>query len=984
MNADRPRVLIEDWLPVRELGIESVRERSALHSLPPISFLHVWWARRPLVTSAAVVLGGLLPAWSRNLRAQFSNENSLADAESYHHFFLRLVGILGNPIEAAETAEKNRMLGVKAKANPFTYSQAYRNYPAEEDLDLMRRLLKRTWGEVPSVMDPTAGGGSIPFSAARLSIPTVANDLNGVAAAVLKAGVEFPAMSGASLNPHIQQWGAELVSRVEAELKEYFPTLHGETVTNYIWANAVPCPRTGRPVPLLKDKWLCKDKGNEAAVTVEVRGKDGAFLDGPRIAVVTGGQVDSVDASRGFVQRGAGVSPYDNLVIDADYIKAEAQAGRMTQILYAVVIRDSSGKRKFRTPTETDLAAIGQAESKLQSVRQEWIAEGFLPSERFPHGNDMRPVDFGMTHWLDMFTPRQALVHGTFAGVFAAMIPEVRESLGDDLGTSVLFELALMQGKALNYNSRLSFWHTPRNTMGNVFSKHDFAFMWTFAEFVGARAEPQPPHALMADKTSVYAWALSQVRDVYPRVANLMNGASRSGERAMGAQLPGSVTVTQGSAAHLPQIADGSIGHVCMDPPYYDNVMYAELADYFYVWEKHTLGRLVPEFFQGDLTDKENEAVANPSRFEDMGRRKRELADLDYESKMTAIFGECRRVLRDDGVLTVMFTHKRAEAWDTLGMGLLGAGFTIETSWPVNTEAEHSLHQANMNSAASTIMLVCRKRRERSGGQVFLDDIAAEIRSVAREALERYREFGIDGVDLLLSTYGPVLSVISEAWPVYSTEASEDGSARLLRPDEALDIARQEVMRLQRKRLVGKDTMIDNHTDFLLLAWETFRADEGIPFDAARLLALAVGGLDMDELARAKVLEKKSGKVRLLAARERVRRGGDDQSTGVRIDAHSFTYVNDALDTALYIWEVDGPQQAKQFLDRLGLTSSEKFVAAVQGFVNAVPRVKVKGEWTVPLAGTLDTLCTLYLPDVVLPEVTEIVASEPAHGDPLF
>src|SRR5204863_3554946 len=113
-----------------------------------------------------------------------------------------------------------------------------------------------------------------------------------------------------------------------------------------------------------------------------------------------------------------------------------------------------------------------------------------------------------------------------------------------------------------------------------------------------------------------------------------------------------------------------------------------ELSDFFYVWEKRTLGLIHPKLFATELTDKQNEAVANPARFADTGKRKKELANADYEAKMAAIFAECSRVLRDDGVLTVMFTHKRAEAWDTLGMGLLQAGFRIETSWPVNTESE--------------------------------------------------------------------------------------------------------------------------------------------------------------------------------------------------------------------------------------------------------------------------------------------------------
>lgn len=975
MTTERPRVLIEDWLPVKELGIESRRERAVVTTLPPISWLHVWWARRPLVASAGVVLAGLLPAWTPNLAQSFPDSAEVQSGKAYQEWLLQLVGIWGDPVAARRTLDAANALGTKLKGNGYGYKQAYRNNIPRSDIDLLHSILKATWGELPLVADPTAGGGSIPFVAARLGLPTYANDLNGVAAAVLRAGVEYPAVYGSALVPHLKEWGEVLVQRTRERLLEYFPLNNGESVVAYIWANSVACPRTGKPVPLMKDKWLRKGEGNEAAVTLRFVDDLGMALETPVFDVVTGDGVDPADASTGYVSHGRGVSPYDDLVIEPDYIKQEAQAGRMTPMLYAVAVRDSTGKRRFRGPTEQDAAALAAANEFYAEVKEEWLRQGHLPSEPIP---DVSNYDrghrmYGIHTWLEMFTPRQALVHGTFAQVFTEMIPEVRSALGDQLADAVLFELALMQGKALNWNSRLSSWDVSRQKMRSVFDKHNFEFKWTFAEFEGAQA--------------LYAWCLDRCVAAYTDISAEMEGTGKpelDGNRSADDLLPRQVTVTQGSATELGHLVDASVTHLCMDPPYYDNVMYGEIANYFYVWEKSTLGRVAPDLFVGSLSDTDNEAIANPARFEDMGRRKKELADLDYESKMTAIFAECRRVLRDDGVLSVMFTHKRAEAWDTLGMGLLNAGFTIETSWPVNTESEQSLHQANVNSAASTIMLVCRKRNTTASDRVFLDDIEGDIRAAAREALAKYREFGIDGVDLLLATYGPVLSVISDSWPVYSTEAAEDGSARLLRPDEALDIAREEVIRLQRKRIVGRDTMIDNHTDFLLLAWETFRGDEGIPYDDARRLALAVGGLDMDELARAKVLEKKSGKVRILPPKERIRRGGDDQSTGVRIDATSFQYMNDALDTVLYIWEVDGPEQAKAFMDRLGLTSNERFLAAVQGFVNAVPRVKVKGEWTVPLAGRLDTLCTLYLPDVTLPEPTELVKPAEVETNPLF
>lgn len=907
-----------------------------------------------------------MPAWTEELAESFPEAPEVRTESAYRAWLLRLVGILGDPVKGRRMIDAANAAGVKLQGNGYGYRQAFRNPVARSDIDLLHTVLRRTWGELPTIADPTAGGGSIPWAASRLGLPVVANDLNGVAASVLKAGVEIPATRGLDLLPEIKKWGSVLVKRVEKRLKEFFPLNEGESVTAYIWANAVPCPRTGRLVPLLTDKWLRKAAGKEAAVRL-ITSVDGTELAEPRFEVTIGRDVDRVDASTGTISRGKAISPYDNLVIDGDYIKAAAQGGQMKQLLYALAIRRPSGERTFRAPNSADTNALRAAAQHFDDVKDGWLSSGILPTEEFPDGNDLRPKHYGLDRWIDFYTPRQALVHGTFGEEFAALIPEVRDAIGDG-ADDVLFELALMQGKALNWNSRLSSWNVARQGMRSVFDRHDFSFKWTFAEFEGA--------------TALYSWCLDQLDDAYGGIARLLDetGAADLGTNA---RLHREVTVTQGSAASL-SLDDGSVTHVCMDPPYYDNVMYAELADYFYVWEKRTLGRLVPDYFHDDLTDKDNEAVANPARFAMMGKRKSELADLDYETKMTSIFAESRRVLSDDGVLSVMFTHKRAEAWDTLGMGLLQAGFTIETSWPVNTEFEHSMHQANMNSAASTIMLVCRKRTNHADDRkVYLDDIEHDIRQAARDAATRFQHDGIDGVDLLLSTYGPTLSVISQNWPVYSSTPDADGRDQLLRPEDALALAREEIVDLRRSRLVGKAAKVDGLTDFVLLAWDTFGARE-FPFDTARLLALAVGGLDVDDLERAKIVSKSSGKVTLLTPKERLRRGADSVLPGVTPEASSFEYIIDAVDTALYIAEVDGQQAAKRFLDRHGYTSDAGFISTLQGLANAIPRTKVKGAWVVPEAGLIDTLCTLYFDDVILPEAEEMAAPTDPNENTLF
>ena len=950
-----PRLLIEEWLPVAELGIESVRERAAASALPPLYFLHVWWARRPLVASAAAVLGGLLPAWSPELAERFAGRAELATEQTYHKWFLQMCGILGDPVAARKALDAANAAGVRLQGNGYGYKQAYKNSPEPHLAALLLDVLKATWGGVPAVLDPTAGGGSIPFAAARLRLPTTANDLNPVASSVLRAGVELTGRFGNDLLGPLKQWGGVLVKSLETRLKPFFhidPSK--ESVVAYIYARTVACPRTGKLVPLVGD-WSLRRGDKPVAVRLVTR-RDGREFDEPAFEIVEGRDIDFDPKRAATWNRGKGTSPWDGLVIDSEYIKDEAQAGRMGEVLYAVAVRTPAG-RGFRAPTVVDLNALAAAGAELDRLLPGWEHDDVLPTERFPEGNDNRPINYGMSRWRDMFTPRQLLVHGCFVEEYRRLIPEVRAAIADgERADAILALLAMMQGKAVDWNSRQCCWDVSRQKIGHTFTMHAFPFRSTFAEFEAG--------------TELFAWTLKQLTDAYGEIARLLTGVAEEAQVLPdgGGDLPApSVTVTCANAGNLAHLADGSQTLVCIDPPYYDNVMYAELSDFFYVWEKRTLGALWPELFAAELTNKRDEAVTNKARFATAGRRAAELADGDYTAKMAAIFAECHRVLAPDGAMVVMFTHKRAEAWDSLGAALLAANFSIGTSWPVHTESEQSLHQARQNSAKSTILLTCRPRRPRTGGaRVYLDDIEADIRGAAAAALERSERQGLSGVDLLLSTYGPALSVLSAHWPVYSTEADEDGTSRVLRPEEALDVARAEVTRRRRAGLAGREIDFDPLTDFYVLAWNTFGARE-FPFDEARRLALAVGGLEMDDLKRRKLVTAGSGKVKLLQPHERRRTASGRRLGGVDLDRAVFDVLIDATHTALYIVSEDGPAAARRWLAERGLADDHRFAGCLQALVRAIPRSRTKGAWNVPEAELADRLVVAYYPGIELP-----------------
>ena len=968
----KPRVLIEDWLPVAELGIESRRESAPIPGqFPKLKTLHVWFARRPLAATAGTVLASVMPAWTQELAERFPEDQELRAEEDYRAWLLRLCGILGDPVAAkAELAAANAA-GVRLKNGGYGYKPAFKNSPMSSDLALLHRLLHETWGHVPCVLDPTAGGGSIPYESARYGLTTTANDLNPVAAAILRASVQVPVQFGAELTDDLRSWGQILVERMRMRLAPYFRLPNSEErVVGYLFARTIACPRTGKPVPLSPNWWLSKEKGKEAAVRL-ITEREGQALDEIEFEIITGPASREAYPDKGTAANGDAVSPWDNLAIDGDHIKSEAQARRMGSQLYAVAIR-TARKRSFRAPTLVDLQALAAAEAELRRLLPEWEAADVVPSEEFPAPipkHDIRP--YGFRTWRDFFSPRQLLVHGAFVDEYRKLVSEVRRDVQPaQRADAVLALLSLMLAKAVNWNAIVSSWDASRSKMRSVFERHDYAFKWTFAEFEGAH--------------ELYPWCLEQVVDAYGQIAELLRPSDFGSPYASALEypVPGSVVTGCQNAGRLSTVGDASQELVCIDPPYGDNVMYAELADFFYVWEKRTLGYIWPELFHDELTDKKSEAVTNVARFADAGARRNELAKADYEAKMQAIFAECHRVLTDNGVMTVMFTHKSADAWDALGASLMEAGFTIEASWPVNTESEQSLHQAKKNAASSTIMLVCRKREEGEGG-AFFEDLEPAVRAAARKARLEFAEKGISGVDLLLATYGPALSVISSQWPVYSSEADPlTNRSRLLRPEEALDSARAEVARMQRQRLVGSEQTLDPITDFALVAWDTFKARE-FPFDEARRLAMAVGGMDVDELKKSRVLKRETGTVTLLPPAKRLRREAEHEAglSGVYPEATSFPVALDAAHTVLYVFEVDGLSAAKALIDRAGLASDARFLAALQGLAKAMPRTKIKGEWAVPEAGLLDQLCTAYFPGIELPADESVFDFEQA---PLF
>ncbi|MBV5274343.1 MAG: DUF1156 domain-containing protein [Lamprocystis purpurea] len=695
-----------------------------------------------------------------------------------------------------------------------------------------------------TVLDPTSGGGSIPFEALRLGHNVIANELNPVATTILYATLDYPARFGPELATDIRHWGRKLLDHVEegmaglapfsaipeserARLREHLkacPDLLPQfdvpeyDHTGLIHYRQVTCPHCGGEAPLLNTLWLAKEAGDPWGVRVLT---DGQSTDGKvhfeTYRISKGRGPNGEDPNAAFVHRGVGTCVHCRQAIDGDEIKAQARGesprGTWTDRLYAVVaVRlqpklDKHGQpqryktgakagqiktekiRYFRPPNARDLAALKAAQERLGARWDAWEAAGLIPTEEIPpgHRRDQRDglLRYGITHWLHMFTSRQLLGHLTLIEGLNRLKPNILAELGAERGRAVVTYLQFAIDKGLDYNSKQTRWIPQRGIVSGTFGRHDFSLKWAFGEVI------------FTGPNSGAAWGLSQVVDAYQAIAELAQPVyvATDGKPA--------VTICNGTAAYLPDVADRTVDLVCMDPPYYNNVQYAELSDFFYVWQRRTLRDIYPELYSRRLTDKQLEAIANP--FRDGGP---DGAKAIYERMMGEIFRECRRTLKDEGLFTLMFTHKTQDAWETLTRALIEAGWDITACFPVESEGENSMHQKDLAAAARSIFIACRKRPPGSefpaswtglGGQ----GVQHQIRDAVVDGLREFAPLRLNPVDEMVASYGRALHVLSQHWPVM------DGDVQVS-PIRAMNEASRVVAEHQIQRITAGRLKVDD------------------------------------------------------------------------------------------------------------------------------------------------------------------------------
>jgi len=625
-------------------------------------------------------------------------------------------------------------------------------------------------------------------------------------------------------------------------------------------------------------------------------------------------------------------------VIEDDVIKLQAQSGKLDYQLYAVAYKEGKSNLIFRVIKQLDLDGINQANQYLKSNYHYFQDNSLLPNIEINYGDKTKELlRYGMDTWDKLFNPRQLLTLVTYLEIINEAKALIQIEHDWEKIQAISTYLAFVLDRCADANCRLAHWDSSRAGSKTASAQHSLNLMWNFPEMSGGG--------------ELWNFCANAFASDYHQLCGLFGTKpGTTGISGIEKHDPKSIKIESASADNLTHIPNNSVDAIITDPPYYYTIQYAELSDFFYVWQKRTLGDIFPELFYLELTDKDREAVANPSRFRNMGVSPEELANQDYEAKMSMAFTEYHRVLRDDGVMTVQFNHKDSGAWDVLAKSLIDAGFEITASWAVSTENPQNLHQAQKNAVSSTVLLVCRKR-DRNAVQAWWDDVRTDVRNIVFERapeLEKYLTADSrpaadrvadkicrvkpPGINLCLSAFGSALSVFTK----YSSVLDSTGNP--VEPKAAFEEVRQAVVEYRLQNLLqGKDfNGIDPLTQWYILAWDTFEARE-FPFDEARQLALAVGGFDVSDLVKKhKLLDSGSGYCKLLTPQQRLKK----RAFSVTDTEFSTRYLVDGLHAIIALYqEEENTEPVRRFMKNTGLVSNELFMRTFEVALKVIPRI---------------------------------------------
>jgi len=730
--------LAEVDFPISVVSKHSAREKSIRHGHP--STLHLWWARRPLASSRAVLLALLLPdPCDPNCPDGFKRQATEI-----------LRAVRQPPPDDAEL-RKALLWFIGAFASwDMASHQTY--------LSVGRNLVRAAHGEeAPLVVDPFAGGGSIPLEALRLGCEAFASDLNPVACLILKVMLEDIPRHGPGLADELRKVGAEIKAAAEEELADlYPPDPDGATPIAYLWARTVRCeaPNCGAEIPLMRSLWLCKKARRKRALRPRVvRAEDGP----PRVEFEIFEPAADKEVRAGTVARAKAACVCCGSVLPPERVRAQLAAQRGG----ADVIFDEQGKRQggafllavvtlkatekgrhYRLPTERDYKAVRRAQERVAGLLAEWERGGFqgyspVPDEPLPPIGTLgfRVQRYGMMQWGDLFTARQKVAMRTLAKV------------ARDIDRADLNARVLALGKLADLSNALCDWMPGQECPSAVFKLGRVKPAWDFAE---------------GCTTSDSSGSFRKSTD------NLVAGIeSAIIDRAMPGQ------AVQAMAQESP-LTDESAAIWFTDPPYYDAIPYSDLSDFFFVWFKRVLPDhpLLCDRFDSSnpLTPKVPEAVQDDTRT--VNGQAKDAAF--FNEVMGRAFAQGIRVTKDGGIASVVFAHKTTEGWEALLSGMIRGGWTIVGSWPVATEMGHRLRARDSAALATSVHLICRPRPDNADVGDWAD-VLRDLPKRVGDWMERLQSEGVRGADLVFACIGPALEIFSRYTRVETADGGEVG-----------------------------------------------------------------------------------------------------------------------------------------------------------------------------------------------------------------
>ena len=850
--------LAEVDFPIAEVSRHAVREKSIRHGHP--STLHLWWARRPLASCRAVLMALLLPdPCDEHCPAAFK--------ETARRVLLRHEGRPRGWDQTIDTDGGLRRILLKFIADFANWDVAAN--PAY--LKTSRALVKAAHGEEPPlVVDPFAGGGSIPLEALRVGCEAFASDLNPVACLILKVMLEDIPRHGPKLADELREAGREIKAAAEKELADLYPKdPDGATPIAYLWARTVRCeaPDCGAEIPLMRSFWLCRKDTRKRALKPGVVRRPGAP---PEVAFEVFEPAAESEVHGGTVSRANAtclccgtVLPPERVRLqlseqrggaDAIFDEAGERIGgaRMTAV---VTLKPGETGRHYRLPTDADYAAVRRAQARLDGILGDWEQGGRqglcpVPDEHISL-NEIRRISvpiYGMTMWRDLFTARQT-----------ATLSHLCQSVASRYGTASA-SLAISVDKVADLGNALAPWKPDAECPVHLLARQAIGMAWDFCESV-------PPCAASGSFLS----AADRSADAQDSV----NGFGMA-----------SGQVEQADATEHP-LPDGSANIWFTDPPYYDAVPYAHLADFFFVWIKRARQALAGTPSDAPLTPKDAEVVVDrPHRLSTSNK-----TPATYEAGAARAFAEGRRVLQEDGVGTVVFAHKTTEGWESLLSGVISGGWTITASWPVATEMGSRLNARETASLATSVHLICRPRPEDAPIGEWAD-VLRELPKRVSDWMRRLQGEGVRGADLVFACVGPALEIYSRyravetvdgrtvalaeylerVWEVVGRTALQEvlGTASA-GADAPLQGALEEDARLTALflwTLQSTETTDDDEPDEDAVA-RTAAKGFSLPFDVVRRFSQPMG-IDLDAWT-GRIVAQAKGAVRLLPVAERAR-----------------------------------------------------------------------------------------------------------------